>query len=160
MPSQSDPSPEVLSARQSATSILHNPSLATMAPSSDALSDLKDAFDPKAIATGLYRESHFITPCIREMEIISAARPSSTSASIVYRLPVTQDILNPTGSMHGGAIATLYDVCTTWLLFLVEGWKPVLGTTRSLNCVYLRPAREGDFVRVECEVCFPFLLGE
>ena len=31
-----------------------------------------------------------------------------------------------------------------------------MGTTRSLHCVYVKPAFEGEMVRVECQVC-PFL---
>ncbi|KAF2173101.1 hypothetical protein M409DRAFT_17049 [Zasmidium cellare ATCC 36951] len=121
------------------------------------LERFKDHFDPKEIAQA-YKEDkpgHFTTTWFEDLEVVSAEQTSPTTGKLVYRFPVQAAYLNPTGSLHGGAIATIFDIGTSWLLFLIarDGfWSPTFGTTRTLNCTYLRPAMEGEWLRLECEI--------
>lgn len=86
---------------------------------------------------------------------MEATRLSDTSARIIYRFPVKNEYLNPAGGFHGGAAATFLDVGTSFLISLISrpDYWPKGGTSRTLNVTYLRPAREGDILRMECEVC-------
>ena len=88
------------------------------------------------------------------VEIVEAQRTSKSTSRIAYRFPVLHLYLNPTGTLHGGAIATIFDVATSWLLYLIcePGFWTSMGTTRTLNCTYLRPAMEDEMLRLECEV--------
>ena len=58
-------------------------------------------------------------------------------------------------NLHGGCIATLFDICTTSALALVaeegNGWE-FAGVSRSLNCTYLRGVGEGEEVEVRAMV--------
>ena len=58
-------------------------------------------------------------------------------------------------TLHGGQQAAMYDIATTWVLLLIA--KPGLwtngGLSRSLSVNFLRPAKEGEWLRMECEVC-------
>lgn len=55
--------------------------------------------------------------------------------------------------MHGGAIATLFDFCTSSVLALVSrpGHYHYWGVTRTLSTAYLRPVPAGTALLVECE---------
>lgn len=55
--------------------------------------------------------------------------------------------------MHGGAIATLFDFCTSAVLALVSrpGYYHYWGVTRTLSTAYLRPVPAGTALLVECE---------
>ncbi|KAF4827954.1 Acyl-coenzyme A thioesterase 13 [Colletotrichum tropicale] len=62
---------------------------------------------------------------------------------------------NRVGILHGGCVATLFDLLTSMVLLTVNdkpGFWQLLGLSRSLNCNYLRPAHAGDRCRVECEI--------
>lgn len=70
------------------------------------------------------------------------------------RLTVTQSLCNTLGNFHGGAIATVFDECSTTPIALVrkEGFWLMYGVSRTLNVAYLDAATEGDEVEVECEL--------
>ena len=93
-------------------------------------------------------------PWLRIVEIVEAEKLSDTTARIVYRFPVQHEYLNPNGGLHGGMSAGLYDTATTWLLHAIRkpGFWMRYGTTRSLNMTYMRPAMEGEMLRMETEV--------
>ena len=40
--------------------------------------------------------------------------------SVFYRMMVNQDLTNYSGTLHGGAIATLLDVCTTMAIAAMD----------------------------------------
>jgi hypothetical protein len=99
---------------------------------------------------------------MKSVEMTAAFKHSPTHTQVTFRFPVQREYLNPGGTLHGAAQSLFFDVCTTWLLGPIAR-KPdywcSFGTSRSLNVVYLRPAREGDVLTLECEVSFvPFLL--
>lgn len=79
---------------------------------------------------------------------------SDTTARAVYRFPVLREYLNPAMNLHGGMSAGFFDTATTWTLTPIRkpGFWMQFGTTRSLNVTFLRPAAEGEMLRLECEV--------
>jgi hypothetical protein len=92
---------------------------------------------------------------MKSLEMTAAFKHSPTHTQVTFRFPVQREYLNPGGTLHGAAQSLFFDVCTTWLLGPIAR-KPdywcSFGTSRSLNVVYLRPAREGDVLTLECEV--------
>lgn len=97
---------------------------------------------------------HFQLEWFESLEVVSAEQTSATTARVAYRFPVLDVYLNPRAAFHGGAIATFFDMCTSLALFLIAkpGFWQSFGTTRSLNCVYLRPAAPGEALICEAEV--------
>ncbi|KAF2720658.1 Thioesterase/thiol ester dehydrase-isomerase [Polychaeton citri CBS 116435] len=98
---------------------------------------------------------HFVLPWLEAIKITKAEKFSDTTAVIHYVFPIQHEFLNPAGGLHGGAAAAFFDVATTWVLFLIArapNFWVSMGTTRTLNCTYLRPVREGEMVRLEAEI--------
>ncbi|KAK5120230.1 hypothetical protein LTR85_006436 [Meristemomyces frigidus] len=96
-------------------------------------------------------KQHFTRAWRQDLEIIEAKKLGNSSARIVYRFPVKNEYLNPSGGFHA---ATFLDVGTSFLIHLVSrpGFWPSGGTSRTLNVTYLRPAKEGDVLRMECDI--------
>ncbi|KAL2834153.1 HotDog domain-containing protein [Aspergillus pseudoustus] len=76
------------------------------------------------------------------------------SAKAVFFLKVVPEYSNRMGNMHGGAMAMIYDMCTTMCAaplarddFWVFG-----GVSRTLSVTYLRPVRSSMDILIECEV--------
>ncbi|KND88805.1 Acyl-coenzyme A thioesterase 13 [Tolypocladium ophioglossoides CBS 100239] len=74
--------------------------------------------------------------------------------SVTFTYTVQPDHCNRLQNLHGGAAATLFDFCTTMPLTLVNrpGFWQYLGVTRTLNVTYMRPARSGEEVTIECHI--------
>jgi acyl-coenzyme A thioesterase 13 len=69
-------------------------------------------------------------------------------------LTVPRALCNASGSIHGGAVATLFDICTSLTVAAVvrDGFWDTGHVTRTLNCTYLRPAPEGTTLLIESEI--------
>ena len=69
-------------------------------------------------------------------------------------MTVPRTLCNMSGSLHGGAVALIFDICTSVTIAIAakEGFWDHGHVSRTLNCTYLRPAAEGQKVLVESEV--------
>jgi len=80
------------------------------------------------------------------------AHPHLARTSFLLTIPAT--MCNMSGSLHGGAVALIFDICTSVTISICarEGFWDSGHVSRTLNCTYLRPAAEGMKVVVESEV--------
>lgn len=81
---------------------------------------------------------------------LGARLVESTTERVVFEMPVTQDLANRNGVLHGGAIMGLADNAggTATFLNLPEGLST---TTVESKTNFLRPVRIGDTARAVCE---------
>lgn len=88
----------------------------------------------------------------KAMTVVSAS--STPKPRAVTRLTVTHAMCNPSGTLHGGAISTLFDVCTTVALAIAsrEGYWQMAGVTRTLSTTCLIPVFPGEEIEIEGEV--------
>lgn len=85
----------------------------------------------------------------RTMTVVSAS--STPKPRVVTRLTVSLAMCNPSGTLHGGAISTLFDVCTTVALATARRWE-MPGVTRTLSTTCLLPVFPGEEIEIEGEV--------
>ncbi|RDA86112.1 hypothetical protein CP532_1162 [Ophiocordyceps camponoti-leonardi (nom. inval.)] len=85
---------------------------------------------------------------------LHSVSPTARPPTVTFVYTVQEDHCNRLRSLHGGAAATLFDYCTTLGLLCVNrpGFWNMLGVSRSLNVTYLRPARCGEEVLIECKL--------
>ncbi|CAD6568751.1 MAG: hypothetical protein ASARMPREDX12_001822 [Alectoria sarmentosa] len=88
----------------------------------------------------------------KAMTVVSASLTPKPRA--VTRLTVTLAMCNISGTLHGGAISTLFDVCTTVALATArrKGYWEMAGVTRTLSTTCLSPGFPGDEIEIEVEV--------
>ena len=85
----------------------------------------------------------------KDMNLVSASQ--TPISRVVSRLTVTPTMCNPAGTLHGGAICTLVDVCTTVALVTARKWDNP-GATRTLSTTCLVPVLAGEEIEVESEL--------
>ncbi len=91
---------------------------------------------------------------MRHLSLRSAsAGHGEQQPSATFSYTVQASHCNGLGNLHGGAAASLFDVCTSLVLAPVgrAGYWMALGTSRTLGVTYLRPAPAGTRVLLECE---------
>jgi len=86
-----------------------------------------------------------------------SARQHPTDPNIAFATfscIVTPILCNAGGNLHGGAVALIFDLCTSLAVMPVsrEGFWDTGHFSRTLNCTYLRPAPQGTELIVECEI--------
>ena len=88
----------------------------------------------------------------KDLTLISATGPPKVTA--VFELNITPAYGSRMNNMHGGAVALVFDMCTTMTvapLSRKDFWW-FGGVSRVLSITYLRPVKVGMCVRIECEV--------
>ena len=107
----------------------------------------------KTFVTGMLESNldhdDFAYQLCKNMTVVSASQMPKTR--VVSRLTVTRLMCNPAGTLHGGAICTLVDVCTTMALATARRWDNP-GVTRTLSTTCLVPVFPGEEIEVEGEV--------
>lgn len=85
---------------------------------------------------------------------IDSAMVSAGKATAVFSMRAAPEFTNRMGNMHGGAVAMIYDMCTTMCAapLAKEGFWVFGGVSRTLTVTYLRPVREAMELLIECEV--------
>jgi acyl-coenzyme A thioesterase 13 len=98
--------------------------------------------------------SQFLEDRIAGCKLKSFERVTETTARATYSFKVTRFYCNGSGNLHGGAQATMYDLCTSLTLQAIgrPGFWINGGVSRVLTVNYLRPAPEGTELEMETEV--------
>ncbi|XP_016970431.2 acyl-coenzyme A thioesterase 13 [Drosophila rhopaloa] len=65
----------------------------------------------------------------------------------VGEFTVAKEHLNRQGTLHGGLMATIVDICTTYAL-MSKGSHP--GVTANLNICFTAPAHLGEVIQLDC----------
>lgn len=95
------------------------------------------------------------TPGLRLVSVVVHPRGNpGPLCTCVFAITVTPPLCNRRGTLHGGAIAQLIDICTTIALAPIarSGFWEFAGVSRTLSVTYLRPAPAGMEVRIVAEV--------
>lgn len=75
-------------------------------------------------------------------------------STVIFTLVIPSSLCNVIGTLHGGAVALILDLCTSTAIngcSEPEFWDGQ-HVSRSLNCTYLRGASKGEKIWIECEV--------
>lgn len=89
-----------------------------------------------------------------ELELVAATTNKNKTGGLVWRFPVLKEYLQGFSTYAGGAQAAAHDTCTGWTLLTIArpGYWASLGSSRTLNMSYFKPAQEGDILRLETKV--------
>ncbi|KAK9471171.1 HotDog domain-containing protein [Dipodascopsis tothii] len=81
----------------------------------------------------------------------------SADGWVDFELTVTTEMCNPSGMMHGGCIATVFDLCSSVAIAATSPSHDYMdivmwaGVSRALNVMFLRPVPSGETVQVRCD---------
>ncbi|KAG8531703.1 uncharacterized protein KY384_003335 [Bacidia gigantensis] len=92
---------------------------------------------------------------IAKLLSVSSATVSPGPPTMTFTLPITHSLCQSLGQLHGGATATIFDICMSIALCLIQGpgfWENNWGVSRTLNVTYLGAVKQGCTVQVECEI--------
>ncbi|KAF4996276.1 hypothetical protein FDECE_12520 [Fusarium decemcellulare] len=91
---------------------------------------------------------------MREHLQLISAQNSNEKTTVSFLLRPGPNLLNRLGNVHGGAVALIYDMCTTMCTAPIarKGFWQFGGVSRSLAVTYLRPVKADMEILIECEV--------
>ncbi len=87
------------------------------------------------------------------ISVVNATR-TVDKATAVFEMKAAPLFANRMGNMHGGAVAMVFDMCTTMTaapLARKDFWW-FGGVSRTLTITYLRPVRKNTELLIECEI--------
>nr|KAJ3418905.1 hypothetical protein HK105_007680 [Polyrhizophydium stewartii] len=85
------------------------------------------------------------------MQTMRATGLDVAAKTVVLTFPVTDTMLNPVGTLHGGAIVMIADTATSTALGFFEP-AAFASVTVDLTCQFIGASRPGDLVDVRCVV--------
>lgn len=91
---------------------------------------------------------------MREHVQVLRARRTADGVVAEFAMKNGPEFSNRMGNMHGGAVAMIYDMCTTMCAapLAKEDFWVFGGVSRTLSITFLRPVRPGMDLLIECEV--------
>ncbi|KAI8143649.1 HotDog domain-containing protein [Fennellomyces sp. T-0311] len=84
-----------------------------------------------------------------ELEIVDA-----TANKLIWEFKVDEKHCNQLGNIHGGCVATIIDICSSFAILTYEGkggWG-LIGVSTDLAVSYMSGMSAGQTARLECEV--------
>ncbi|KAG2042049.1 hypothetical protein BDR03DRAFT_621300 [Suillus americanus] len=91
---------------------------------------------------------------LSEASVLSKAEePGKLEGRTVLEAIVDEDMFNEVGTMHGGCLAMIIDICSPMPIYVLRASKGVysaFGVQQSLNVVFHSPAVPGDKLRIVC----------
>ncbi|KAG2204192.1 hypothetical protein INT46_006076 [Mucor plumbeus] len=107
------------------------------------LQDMVDYYNQKADGPTFWEHS------VEKHLSIIAAKPNVLS----WEFKVEEFHCNQLGNLHGGCVATLIDICSSFAVLVGTGKKwELIGVSTDLSVAYLSGVAEGDVIRLDCEV--------
>ncbi|OQO06218.1 hypothetical protein B0A48_08806 [Cryoendolithus antarcticus] len=109
----------------------------------------------RASYIALTGEGNFDTNLYTSVRITSGSHhPGTNSGKASYALTFSGHYCNYSGTVHGGAIATLLDGLTNCSIAVVarDGFWDKGGVTRSLGVRYIKPIKVGEAITVDVDV--------
>ncbi|KAI8360882.1 HotDog domain-containing protein [Choanephora cucurbitarum] len=82
-----------------------------------------------------------------------ASWDDSIASTLSLEFVVEQSHCNLLSRLHGGCVATLIDVCSSFAIMVSSGrhqWE-MIGVSSDLSVTYMSGAAVGQVVRIECE---------
>ncbi|KAG2138093.1 uncharacterized protein EDB93DRAFT_729978 [Suillus bovinus] len=97
---------------------------------------------------------------LAEASVLSKAEePNKLEGRTVFDVIVDEDMFNEVGTMHGGCLAMIIEICSPMPIYVLgasTGAYSTFGVQQALNIVFHSPAVPGDKLRI---VCTTFTLG-
>ncbi|PSK34445.1 hypothetical protein C1H76_9443 [Elsinoe australis] len=100
-------------------------------------------------------DDRFFVPLFQKsMRLIDASSDGPAHGKLVFEFDNDDHWSNNSANLHGGAQATIYDICTSIVLSLIArpGFWMLGGVSRVLSVTYIRPAPVGETLILECEI--------
>ncbi|KAG1735027.1 HotDog domain-containing protein [Suillus lakei] len=89
---------------------------------------------------------------LAEASILSKAEePEKLEGRTVFEVIVDEGMFNEIGTMHGGCLAMIIDICSTMPVYVLGASTSacgIFGVQQSLNIIYHSPAVLGDKLRI------------
>lgn len=90
---------------------------------------------------------------LAEASVLSKAEdPDKLEGRVVFEVTVDEDMLNEVGTVHGGCLAMIIEICSPMPIYILRASTGstygVFGVQQSLNIVFHSPGMPGDKLRI------------